>query len=62
MFISVEARDVQPGDLLYLQDNFYVSDKRYGSAANAYIIEAADGRLVTLNANERVSLNRPEDK
>lgn len=60
MFMRAEARDVEPGDLLYLQNNFYVKDKRYGSAANAYVIESADGRLLTLNANEIVPLNRPE--
>ena len=59
MFIQTEARDIRAGDLLYLHDNFYVADTRYASAANSYIIESADRRLLTLNANERVSLNRP---
>ena len=59
MFITSEARDIKPGDMLYTHDNFYVADKRYGSAVNAYVIEAADGRLLTLNANETVALNRP---
>ena len=59
MFLKSEARDIQPGDLLYTHDNFYVCDTRYGSAANAYVIQAADGRLLTLNANEVVPLNRP---
>lgn len=60
MFIQTEARDIRPGDLLHTFDNFYVASTCYGSAANSYIIEAADGRLLTLNANERVSLNRPK--
>lgn len=60
MFIQTEARDIRPCDLLYTHDNFYVKDSRYRSAANAYVIESADGRLLTLNANDIVSLNRPE--
>jgi hypothetical protein len=59
-FITTEARDIQPGDLLYTHDNFYVKGSCYGSAANSYLIEAADGRWLTFNANEIVSLNRPE--
>jgi hypothetical protein len=59
MFIKTEARDIKPGDLLYTHENLYVSSTRYGSAANAYVIEGADGRMLTLNANEIVPLNRP---
>jgi hypothetical protein len=59
MFITTEARDIQPGDLLYTHDNFYVRGTQYGSAANSYLVEAADGRRLTLNANETVALNRP---
>jgi hypothetical protein len=59
MFIQTEARDVKPGDLLYLENNFYVSASHYGSAVNAYEIVAADGRRITLNANDIIPLNRP---